>query len=76
MVDINTLRLMHPESKVFEKVRRLHDHLGPDAAPGKEPPNDEFLLLLPPNIYGFNMQSKVWSKSDILVTRVFVVPPC
>ncbi len=38
----------------------FEDQLG-DAMNEEEPPEGNLLLLLPPNIYGFNMQEKKWS---------------
>ncbi len=59
MIDITTYRKMHPDAAIFKL--RLTDELGEEAMKKEEPPGEEFLLLLPPNVYGFNMQEKKWS---------------
>ena len=58
MIDITTYRKMHPDAKAFS--HRLRDDLGPEKMAQDEPPGGDFLLLLPANVYGFNMQEKKW----------------
>jgi hypothetical protein len=59
MIDIATYKKMHPNDS--GNKQRLTDELGKDAMERDRPP-DEFLLLLSPTIYGFNIQEKKWSK--------------
>jgi hypothetical protein len=58
MIDINTYKKMHADAQIRG---RLKDEIGPEAMAQDEPPSGSFALLLPPNIYGFNMQEKKWS---------------
>jgi hypothetical protein len=64
MVDMQTYKKMHSEVSVKgrkgDDSRHTRDDLGPDAMAQDEPPSKQFPLLLPPNIYGFNMQDKKW----------------
>jgi hypothetical protein len=59
MIDITTYKKMHADSAVSK--RHLRDDLGPEAMAQDAPPGENFLLLLPPSILGFNMQEKKWS---------------
>ncbi|KAI9738381.1 MAG: hypothetical protein M1834_008884 [Cirrosporium novae-zelandiae] len=60
MIDIFTYRKMHPS-----KDRRLRNDLGPEAMEFEEPPDEEFLLLLPTDVLGYNMQEKKWVKLQV-----------
>jgi hypothetical protein len=59
MIDMTTYKKMHADKTTSK--RRMRDDLGANAMAQDEPPGDLFLLLLPPNIFGFNMQEKKWS---------------
>lgn len=60
MIDIAAYRKFHPDAAIFKK--RLNDDLGVEAMQAQDPPasQKDFLLLLPPNVYGFNMIEKKW----------------
>lgn len=55
MVDVATYWKIHSN----QRNETYEDQLG-DAMNEDEPPEGNFLLLLPPSIYGFNMQEKKW----------------
>ena len=63
MVDITTYKRMHPATDIA-KVR-LKDGIGRQAMENDGPPDDKFVLLLPPFVYGFNMQEKEWSMCEL-----------
>jgi hypothetical protein len=63
MVDFQTYRYMHPDAPAAGK--RLNDSLGPDKMASEKPPEDDFVLLLPPSVYGFNMLDKKWGMYQI-----------
>lgn len=54
MVDGTTYQQMHGNSS------SPRDDLGPEAMKSEEPPDSSFVLLLPPEIYGFGMHDKKW----------------
>lgn len=57
MIDFETLQQMHPN----EHRGTNRDDLGAEVLSNMEPPpEDEFILCLPPTIIGFNMQKKEW----------------
>jgi hypothetical protein len=58
MIDISTYKKIHPNAPLSSKA--LRDDLGPVKMYQDEPPSDEFLLLLPAKLFGFNMQEKKW----------------
>lgn len=62
MVDLKTYRQMHQKEK-SKHFTRLRDELGKTVMDQKEPPSGNFLLLLPSEVYGFNLEQKTWSKS-------------
>ena len=61
MVDFNTYRKMHSSAAVFKHKAKSSDILPLDAMEKDEPPDDQFLLLLPANVWGFSLQDKKWS---------------
>jgi hypothetical protein len=62
MIDLATFYKMHPEKR---PITRLTDHLGVEASAREKPPGGNFLLLLPANVQGFNMQEKKWGELQI-----------
>ena len=61
MVDMNMYWEMHPEES---SSRSTGDDLGQDAMTKEQPPDEDFLFLMPPTITGFGLHDKVWSKYD------------
>lgn len=59
MVDYTMLRRIYPNKRIFENNT---DDLGEEAMNKTEPPDDDFLAMLPPYIFGFDIDSKAWSK--------------
>lgn len=59
MVDYAILRRFYPNKAIFENST---DDLGEEAMNKTEPPDDDFLAMLPPHIFGFDIESKTWSK--------------
>ncbi|KAI9876054.1 MAG: hypothetical protein M1830_007447 [Pleopsidium flavum] len=58
MIDTTTYKKMHPDAVISNFL--LRDDLGPKVLEQDEPPDGDFVMLLPPNIFGFNMQEKKW----------------
>lgn len=58
MIDIHTYRQMHPKAMLPQQP----DELGEDVWNSDEPPEGSFRLLLPSNVYGYNLQEKKWCK--------------
>ena len=61
MIDISAYKKMHPEKRKASEPKPVRRTLEEALANADDPPEGDFLLLLPPNIYGFNMQEKKWS---------------
>lgn len=59
MIDYTMLRRIYPNKVIFKEAT---DELGKEAMNKSEPPDDDFLAMLPPYIYGFDIDSKTWSK--------------
>lgn len=59
MVDYAMFRRIYPNKAIFDNNT---DDLGEEAMNETEPPDDDFLAMLPPYIYGFDIDSKTWSK--------------
>lgn len=62
MIDYSMYRKMHPEADIFKGDRQ--DDLPLGAMEKDDPPDANFPLLLPANIYGFNLHDKKWGMSD------------
>lgn len=63
MIDTEAfIQTVHPGNQ------RLRDDLKPHVVRQEEPPEGNFILLLPLAIYGFNMQDKKWQ--PILVSNI------
>jgi hypothetical protein len=61
MIDIGTLQQMHPK----EHKAMNRDDLGTEALSKVDPPPEEgFIMCLPPTIIGFNMQKKEWGMAQ------------
>lgn len=63
MIDCKTYRRLH-----LRLEREFKDELGPEALTRDEPPDEQFILLLPPKIKGFNLVRKKWY--DLVVDRI------
>ncbi|KAF4540191.1 AAA family ATPase [Lasiodiplodia theobromae] len=57
MVDYQMLKRMHPKKAIFQYKG---DDLGEEAMNAKNPPDDDFLALLPSHIHAFSLQRKHW----------------
>jgi hypothetical protein len=68
MVDIATYKKMHPGNSMsitpFEENKILTQN---------EPPKGHFLYLLPPTVFGFNMQEKNWGGFNLLLLAGFML---
>ena len=62
MIDLTTYYKMYPDKKPKLPLR---DELGPDAMDSEEPPDGDFVLLLPTNVRGFNLTEKNWKELDV-----------
>lgn len=62
MVDYAMLRRIYPNKNIFDYNT---DDLGEEAMNKTEPPDDDFLAMLPPHIYAFDIDSKTWSKYEV-----------
>ncbi|KAK1768244.1 hypothetical protein QBC33DRAFT_50082 [Phialemonium atrogriseum] len=70
VVDLQTYRSLHKDN-LHDGTRSrngLADELGPEAMARGEPPDDQFELLLPATIKGFNLRRKKWY--DLVAERV------
>lgn len=61
MVDYNIFKRMHPHNSLFSTET---DDLGSEAMAKNEPPDDQFLALLPPEMHAFDLGAKTWSKAS------------
>jgi hypothetical protein len=68
MIDFNTYRQMHPskelEAPTSDTEMRAH---GIDMS-SKEPPGDEFCILLPPTMLGYGFHDKKWSGFQLKIS--------
>jgi hypothetical protein len=53
MIDMSAYKKLHPTSS-------LEDHIGSEKMARDDPPDGDFLLLLPPKIKGYNLRRKKW----------------
>lgn len=58
MVDYTMFRRMHPSKSIFVYQK---DDLG-EAMNKNEPPDDDFLAMLPAQIHAFDLSTKSWSR--------------
>ncbi|KAJ5928290.1 ATPase AAA-type core [Penicillium verhagenii] len=56
MVDMITYRELHPEKDPTEEREYLSD----ESTEAEDPPDENFLLLLPATVHGFGFQDKKW----------------
>lgn len=61
MVDYNIFKRMHPHNPQFSTET---DDLGSEAMSKNEPPDDQFLALLPPEMHAFDLAAKTWGKAS------------
>lgn len=62
MVDYDTYRRIYPRKAIFtSKV----DDLGQEAMEKGEPPDDDFLAMMPSKIHAFELTTKAWSMSCV-----------
>ena len=66
MIDLKTHSRLHPEN-LYGKTE-LKDELGPEALSRDMPPDEQFELLFPLKIRGFNLRRKKWV--DLLADRI------
>ena len=66
MVDLKTYRSLHPGNKLGQ--RELKDELGLEALARAVPPDEQFELLLPLKIKGYNLGIKKWF--DLVADRI------
>src|SRR6266498_3087933 len=69
MVDLKTYRSLHGEN--IYGFKALVDELGPEAMEKDDPPDEQFELLLPLKIKGYNLRRKKWF--DLVADRIFDV---
>ena len=62
MIDLSMFYKMYPEKL---PIRRLKDELGPEIMASEEPPDGDFVLLLPTNLRGFDLAEKTWKELDV-----------
>ncbi|KAI1411714.1 hypothetical protein F5Y13DRAFT_200698 [Hypoxylon sp. FL1857] len=62
VIDLKTYRSLHKDNQYENRAYRmgLVDELGEEVMSKDEPPDDQFALLLPPTIKGFNLRRKKW----------------
>jgi hypothetical protein len=56
MVDMVTYRELHPEDHTPEQ----REYLEQENMEAEDPPDEDFLLLLPATVHGFGLQDKKW----------------
>lgn len=66
MIDIDTYKTLHPNSQL--SIYRLHPDIDAKTMTRDKPPEKESLLVFPPMITGYNLQTKKWR--DLLVDRI------
>jgi len=69
IVDLETYKKLHPYSPSVISGR---DDLGPEMMNSPNPPDKDFLMLLPSEVKGFNLREKKWH--DLEVDRIRDVP--
>lgn len=59
MVDYNIFKSLHSTKSIFQNTA---DDLGKAAMDKDEPPDEDFLTMMPPKIHAFDFTTKSWSK--------------
>ena len=64
MVDLGTYQKMHQQMQPIKDHNGLHEQeqLSQKDMDAENPPEGNFVLLLPQTVRGFNMQAKQWGK--------------
>jgi hypothetical protein len=62
MIDTSTYTQLHSDGDTSANSFRLDNGLGSDAMASDRPPDGNFLILLPPTIYGYDMHEHRWRK--------------
>lgn len=59
MIDYKTYQTLHPYRSIFknQSMDKTNESVNMDG-----PPDDDFLVLLPPRIHAFDLTGKTWSK--------------
>ncbi len=68
MIDIDTYKRLHPQSKLFKHP--LYPDIDAEMMARDKPPGSESLLVFPPTIIGYNLQTKKWRNLCILYPSV------
>jgi SpoVK/Ycf46/Vps4 family AAA+-type ATPase len=66
MIDLKSYRSLHSDNTMFS--RSNDDEVGPELMERDEPPDENFELLLPLQIKGYNLRRKKWF--DLVMDRV------
>lgn len=64
MIDMNTYRKLHPDSKSHD----MEANLNAETMTNDQPPDEQFQFLLPPRIKGYNLRRKIWY--DLAADRI------
>lgn len=66
---------MHPSGRTTHSQIPHDDHMDEETMACDEPPDDgTFVYLVPPSIYGFELQEKKWGKSLVLIDDLIKAP--
>ena len=82
MIDMSTYRKIHKESHnnihivVDAESHRMKYDYWPTEIKISQTVDDEILMLLPPHIPGFEMQTKKWGMSTFAFSTVYCVRTC
>ncbi|RDW90972.1 hypothetical protein BP5796_02137 [Coleophoma crateriformis] len=68
MIDLKTHRKLHKSDEIFTEQLISTQHLDSNLADNLDPPEGNFIYLLPPTIKGFHMKKKKWL--DLQVDRI------
>lgn len=68
MVDMSAYRTLHADKIPAPDPDR--ENLNSFAMAHEEPPDDPFVLLLPPSVKGFGFHDKKWSELKVYLSRL------
>jgi hypothetical protein len=68
MVDYDIYRRLHPKKAIFSDRT---DDLGTEAMNKTEPPDDDFLAMMPPEIHAYDFSTKAWSANFPMIMIVW-----